>query len=235
MRPVGKHSLPAPIDSIAAKGRVEYDPPAMSHTFSFVRHGSTEFNERRIFIGSLDVPLSARGARQALASGDSIDRDAFDVVYTSPLARAFQTAAIVTGLARPIFQPDGSWMLQYITAPDLSPGLPLIADPRLAERSFGELQGVSHLQVEDRFPHYRGRSVTQSFSDRPTGGESFADLEHRVTAFLRELSKRHRDTRFLVFSHNGPIRIAAKYFLGLSEQETLERDNPHCELLTFTQ
>lgn len=201
----------------------------MSNTCVFIRHGSTSFNERGVFIGTLDVPLSVIGVRQALALRDAIREMSFDAVYSSPLLRAYHTATIALGMAEPLAGEDGAYRLRYEPPAAGAHCLPIVIDARIAERSFGVLQGRPHGDLARDFPEYEGRNVTKSFHDCPDGGESFADVEARVTGFLAELSARHEGAHIAVFSHNGPIRVARKILQSLSEPEALAIDNAHCE------
>jgi len=205
----------------------------MAVTFHFVRHGATAANEGGIFMGTLDLPLSRAGLRQAVALRDSLRRKRIEAVYCSPLLRAYHTALIALEWAEPGIDDDDSCFLTLRPEQERPSHTALTVDPRLAERSFGDLQGEPEEGYDRRFPKYKGRNVTKSFEDRADGGESFADLESRMAGFIRGVSGRHAGTEVLVFSHNGPIRVARKLFLGLTEAETLAHSNPHCELITL--
>ena len=60
-----------------------------------IRHGMTEANEKGIYIGSTDLPLSEKGANELLLKKDSMDYPYVDRVYTSPLRRCTGTADIL--------------------------------------------------------------------------------------------------------------------------------------------
>ncbi|WP_422367429.1 histidine phosphatase family protein [Pelagibius sp.] len=63
--------------------------------FLFIRHGQTESNLRKVTTGQRDVALTARGVEQAEAAAAVLKRLTFDMICTSPLKRARQTAAII--------------------------------------------------------------------------------------------------------------------------------------------
>src|SRR3989344_5463500 len=194
----------------------------MKNNYSFVKHGKTKFNEEGIFMGTLDIPLSQNGVQQALALGTTFDPHSFDVVYSSPLLRAYHTGIISLGMAKPILSEyeDSSKESYVLIYPDryVSPkGKLFIVDPMLAERNFGNLQGHPRKDYTEKFLEYKGR----------------ADLELKLRHFFNEVESQYENKNILVFSHNGPIRIARKYFEGLSEEETLKISNPHCELIQF--
>jgi probable phosphoglycerate mutase len=66
----------------------------MSSTIYLIRHGETEWNLAGRWQGHADVPLNELGARQAQLVGRRLAREGarFDAIYSSDLARAFQTA-----------------------------------------------------------------------------------------------------------------------------------------------
>jgi 2,3-bisphosphoglycerate-dependent phosphoglycerate mutase len=63
-------------------------------TLVLLRHGETEFNVQGRFTGQLESPLTKTGEAQASAAGVLIKAIPFDKVYSSPLSRAFNTAAL---------------------------------------------------------------------------------------------------------------------------------------------
>ena len=60
-----------------------------------IRHGQTEFNDKNIFRGHLDIPLNSYGNSQAESIGKILKVINFDVIYSSPLTRAKKTAEII--------------------------------------------------------------------------------------------------------------------------------------------
>jgi probable phosphoglycerate mutase len=93
--------------------------PLLGGPFCFLRHGETEPNRLGLIAGSNDVPLNATGRAQARAAALRLANAGIDAIWTSPLARARETAACVG------------------EALDLEP----LIVPQLAERSWGELEG----------------------------------------------------------------------------------------------
>jgi uncharacterized phosphatase len=63
--------------------------------FFLVRHGETEWNRLRKIQGVSDIPLNDTGRAQAAALGDILSRHRFDLIVSSPLSRALETARIV--------------------------------------------------------------------------------------------------------------------------------------------
>jgi 2,3-bisphosphoglycerate-dependent phosphoglycerate mutase len=136
----------------------------------FETHSTSEDNEAGIASGWLPGELSARGREQAALLGERRRNDGLDVVFTSDLRRAVETA----GLA-------------FAGSP-----LRLIADERLRECDYGELNGTPE-PLQDRADHV----------DVPyPGGESWRQAVARVAGFLEELRRERAGERVLVIGHS---------------------------------
>lgn len=99
--------------------------------FFLVRHGETEWNRIHRIQGSSDIPLNDTGRSQALKVGGVLSRHTFDLIVSSPLSRAMETATII---ARRLQMP-----------------LPLPL-PALVERHYGEAEGATREELDARFP-----------------------------------------------------------------------------------
>jgi broad specificity phosphatase PhoE len=84
-----------------------FSPLRAEARFFLVRHGRSEGNARRIFQGLLDLPLDEEGRRQARDAGAWLAGEGVTRVLTSPLARAAQTAAIVSEACAASAEPSG--------------------------------------------------------------------------------------------------------------------------------
>ena len=99
--------------------------------FFLVRHGETEWNRERRIQGVSDIPLNDTGRAQAAALGDILVGHNFDLIVSSPLSRADETARIIAqrlGMPAPI----------------------TVAD--LIERNYGEAEGSSGADLDLRYP-----------------------------------------------------------------------------------
>jgi uncharacterized phosphatase len=95
-----------------------------------VRHGETDWNRDGRYQGHADPPLNAAGRDQALELARELADTSFDVVYTSDLKRASETARIILGDRK----------------------IPLVEDPGLREIDVGSLSGLTRPEVEEQFP-----------------------------------------------------------------------------------
>ena len=99
--------------------------------FYLVRHGETEWNRIRRIQGVSDIPLNDTGRAQAAAVGDIFSKHRFDLIVSSPLSRALETARIIS---RRLGMP-----------------LPLVV-PDLIERNYGEAEGQTRAELDSRYP-----------------------------------------------------------------------------------
>ncbi len=103
-------------------------------TLIMIRHGESEWNDKGLFTGWVDIPLSGRGKLEAVRAGQQLADAGLrpDVVHTSVLTRAIQTANIALDVA------DLAW-------------LPVRRSWRLNERHYGALQGKDKAQTRAEF------------------------------------------------------------------------------------
>jgi uncharacterized phosphatase len=98
--------------------------------FGLLRHGQTDWNINFLLQGVTDIPMNETGVEQVRLAAKAIQLDDWDVVLTSPLTRAKQTAEIIASHVG--F--DG-----------------VIEQELLIERSFGEAEGLSHEQWRAKY------------------------------------------------------------------------------------
>jgi len=157
-----------------------------------VRHGQSVDNIKRLMTGHNDVPLTKTGEEQARAAGLLIKDIKFDKVYSSPLGRAFNTAALALKAA--------------------GQDLPIEKRNELLEGDAGKFAGRSM----DNDPEVK---KFVRFYDTPMpGGESDKQLVARVQKLFDEeiWPRLRRGEKVVVFSHSGTTR-AAGIPLGLAQ------------------
>jgi ribonuclease H / adenosylcobalamin/alpha-ribazole phosphatase len=163
-----------------------WDSPTTQPTITvLLRHGDTRLSPEHRFSGLRDLPLSADGTRQAKAAACRLASGArIDAVISSPLRRAAATAAIA--------------------ATEL--GLIPATDDDLRETDFGEWEGLTLAEIQQRWP--AAAAAWQHNPDQaPPGGESFADTARRVDQACDRLLRDHPGETVLVVSHITPIKI----------------------------
>lgn len=162
-------------------------------TFCLVRHGETAWNAERRIQGHLDLPLNDTGRAQADALAAALATQHFDAVHSSDLERARTTAeAVARRLA-----------------------LAVHTDPALRERDYGDFQGLTYVQAEQRFPEDYARLIAREPGHVPPGGgESLADLATRVREALTRVAMAHAGGRVLVVTHGGVLDAAHRMATG---------------------
>jgi broad specificity phosphatase PhoE len=154
-----------------------------SNEVLLVRHGETDDNAADRFQGRIDTPLNDRGREQSRALADELAGEGLLALYTSPLARARETAEII-----------GERL-----------GLQPVLDPRLMEADAGTWSGrlYSEIVADDAaaFVAWRARRPGFRF---PGGGESVEEQAARVAAALRDVGAGPLPA--LVVTHGGTIR-----------------------------
>ncbi|MGH7566613.1 MAG: histidine phosphatase family protein [Gemmatimonadota bacterium] len=179
--------------------------PADQTRIVLVRHGQTEYNREGRWQGSgTDVPLNDAGRAEAERVAASLaERFAGRVaaVYTSDLERARETARIVAARL----------------------GLDAVDEPALRELSHGRWEGLTHAEVEKRWPDEHAAYQADPYRVRRGGGDSYEDLEARVWPALERLADRHQGERIVAVSHGGPIRLALSRILDrpLTDRDAL--------------
>jgi broad specificity phosphatase PhoE len=164
-----------------------------------VRHGETDWNASNRFQGHADPGLNAAGREQARTLAEELADERVDAVYTSDLARARETADII---ARRL-------------------GVPVVAIPELREIDVGEWEGLTHDDVEQRWPGAIDR--WRSGVDAWNGGETYEMLAARVLASLRSIAAGHPRARLVVVGHGGTIRVLRAHVEGLTIPESRAR------------
>jgi alpha-ribazole phosphatase len=151
-----------------------------------VRHGRTPANAAGLLQGRLDQDLDDHGRQQASAVADLVRRQyEIDVVVSSPLRRAQQTAAAF--------------------------GQPIATDERWIELSYGEYEGAPHHEV----PSEVWQRWREDPNFTPSGGESLTTLDLRTRAACDELVERAARQNVVVVSHVSPIKSAVAWALGV--------------------
>ena len=174
-----------------------------------LRHGQSQWNLENRFTGWVDVPLSAKGEAEARAAGETLRGRRIDLLYTSVLKRAIDTATIALAAAG-------------ITPP------PTVRDGALNERMYGDLQGLDKAEAAARWGDAQVKLWRRSYDVRPPGGESLADTAARVLPFWesRILPDVRAGKNVLVVAHGNSLRALVMHLDGLSREQVLELEIP---------
>ena len=157
----------------------------MATTLIIVRHGESEANGSKRFAGHLDIPLSAKGFKQAELTARYIKENYnVDAVYASDLQRAYHTAVPIA------------------KAFDLE----IIKTEQLREVFAGDWQGQSFDVLESKYAksYWTWRNdIGNAYTD---GGESVAEVSQRVWDAVSEIAQKEDGKTVVIATHATPIR-----------------------------
>lgn len=149
-----------------------------------LRHGQTPLSAEKRFAGTGDIQLTEAGVAQAKLAGERLAaRGGIDVILTSPLRRARQTAAEVAAAT----------------------GANVVTDEGFRETDFGAWEGLTFAEAQQRWPGEVAAWLADPAA-APPGGESFAAVNTRVKAALARLLAAYERQTVLVVSHVTPIK-----------------------------
>src|SRR5579859_5066660 len=157
-----------------------------------MRHGETDWNREGRVMGRNPVELNARGRAQVEAAARFAQTIRPDLIVTSPLVRARQSAELMSaGLG----------------------GIKIIEEEGIAEVHYGRWEGmIYHELIED--PYYA--EYRQSPIKYPTpGGETIPEVQARGVEAVMRVLRNNPDRRVLFVSHGDIIRTVLCHFMGL--------------------
>jgi 2,3-bisphosphoglycerate-dependent phosphoglycerate mutase len=161
---------------------VQSEQPALTELL-FIRHGETDWNVQQRFQGQLDVPLNATGHAQAQRMAAKLAHEPHDLLFSSDLQRAWQTATPLAAAWQRTIQPL----------------------PAFREQAFGVLEGLNATMVREQHPTlWQGWLAHRADFELP-GGESTRRFYARITAALAELTAAHAGKRIAVVTHGGVL------------------------------
>ncbi len=170
----------------------------MSTQVYLIRHGETMWNKERIVQGHLNSELSSEGRSQAKAVGEKLKDYNFDVIYSSDLDRAIDTANCINKHHNQV----------------------IILDELLRERSLGVLEGKNWNTI--RKNHKEAGDIYHSEdmnSEIPGGGESKTQFANRVKIFMDKIAVQEEGKKVLIITHGWYIIYFINTVLGMSHEE----------------
>ncbi|MUL44602.1 phosphoglyceromutase [Mycobacterium sp. CBMA293] len=195
-------------------------------TLILLRHGESQWNEKNLFTGWVDVDLTDKGRAEAVRGGKLLVEQGVlpDVLYTSLLRRAINTANLALDAA------DRHW-------------IPVQRDWRLNERHYGALQGLDKAETlakygQDQFMEWRrsydtppppievGSDYSQDSDPRYAGidaplTECLADVVKRFVPYFEQtiVPDLKAGKTVLIVAHGNSLRALVKYLDGMSDDE----------------
>ncbi len=160
---------------------------------TFLRHAKTDLNGKGYIATKLDYSLNEIGVEQCL--NNVFSANDFDCVYSSPYKRTIETAKIVYPYQEPI-------VLSCLAQRDLG---------QLNEQ-FKKDYNIEYLKL------------VRNYIINPKGAESIQHIIYRLDLFFDYIKSQHDyNSRLLVVTHNGIMRIIKKYYMH--EETNIDSDN----------
>ena len=198
-----------------------------------LRHGQSVWNQKNLFTGWVDIPLSQRGIQEALAAGDIIKILPIDYIFTSTLVRSLMTAllAMTNHLSQKIpyivheERPDMSRIYSEKEAQQM---IPLFQSSALNERMYGELQGKNKQEVAKQFGEEQVKLWRRSYRIAPPQGESLFDTGQRTLPYFQEriLPLIQQGKNIFISAHGNSLRSLIMDLEKLTEEEVLSLELP---------
>jgi 2,3-bisphosphoglycerate-dependent phosphoglycerate mutase len=151
---------------------------------ALVRHGETDWNREKRAQGQRDIPLNEAGKQQAAALAERFAAESWDLVYSSDLSRALDTARTIAARL----------------------DIPVMADKRLREIGFGRLEGTT---IEERIARFG-----EAWKEADYGEEPQEAIHARSQSFIQEVLEKHRGLRIIVVSHGAFIADTLRNMVG---------------------
>jgi broad specificity phosphatase PhoE len=173
-----------------------------------VRHGATAATEEDRFSGSSGAELSETGRWQAARLGERLSQQGLTAAYSSPLARALDTARIIADHC------------------SLEP----VTRDGLCEIGHGHWEGMKRQDVEAQFAAEYAAWEADPFTFAPAGGESGVAVLARSLPVIREIVTAHPGGRVLVVSHKATLRLMLSSLLAFDPRGYRDRldQSPAC-------
>ncbi len=167
----------------------------MAYTdFILIRHGQTAENIAGRLLGHFDTVLDETGILQARAAAKRLETEKADIIYSSDLKRAWQTAEII-----------GRRMQ-----------IQVCAVKELREWHLGELEGRFTSELWQEYPQIMDCFLHDHEDESVPGGESFGQFNRRVADFLEIFAEKHVGQRVIIVTHGGVMRAIFRHIVGRS-------------------
>ncbi|MCE9597216.1 MAG: histidine phosphatase family protein [Spirochaetia bacterium] len=208
----------------------------MAGRIILVRHGQSLWNQKNLFTGWVDVPLSPLGIEEALKAGDQLSKISFDIVFVSTLMRAMTTAMLALSRnASPRIalmqhtdestsdlkkQKDWSRIFSDKVQAD---SVPVFSAWELNERYYGELQGMDKTETAKKYGDDQVKLWRRSYDVPPPNGESLKMTAERTIPYYQKTIEPllKQGKTILVSAHGNSLRSIVMFLEKLTEEQVL--------------
>lgn len=183
----------------------------------FIRHGKTLWNSSGRFQGQSNTQLSEEGIIQAQKLAKNFPVEHIDAVYSSPLDRAFITGKIIADKFH----------------------VPITADKRLCEISFGAWEGLTYNEIHAKWPAEIEMLFSRPDETAIPQGEKFTDVQKRAVEALNDIIAQNtvsdENKTVVITAHGGILRALLSHILHMPLRYiwSLRQDNTAISIITY--
>ncbi len=195
-----------------------------------LRHGASLWNEKNIFTGWVDIPLSSKGIEESFQAGKKIAHIPIDVIYTSTLIRAQMTAMLAMSVHEGekvpcIVHTEGKlkeWAEIY-SEETKKACIPVHVAWQLNERMYGELQGMNKDEMRKKYGADQVHIWRRSFDVPPPEGESLEMTAARSIPYFQKtiIPMLHQGKNVLISAHGNSLRSIVMFLDKLSKEQVV--------------
>ena len=158
-----------------------------------IRHGLSEWNKLNKIQGQKNTILTELGEKQAAHMGNRLIEENIDIIYSSDLKRAYDTAKIISNIINK----------------------PLISSEAIREINFGQWEGLNTEELQEK---YRDEYLT--WTKEPDklnmdGAETLEDLKHRGMKYIDHIVKENQNKNIAIVSHGVMLKVIILGLLGV--------------------
>ena len=169
----------------------------MKTVLYLVRHGESEGNAVRSFLGHTNLDITQKGHAQAECTAEYLKNVHADVIYSSDLLRAYNTAKHTAD----------------------KKGMEIIKNEKLREIDAGEWENRLFEDLEKEYADSYHTWRNDVGNACPNGGERVCDLQKRIVSELTKIAQENEGRSVFIFTHATPIRTFKAYCDGKTVDE----------------
>jgi 2,3-bisphosphoglycerate-dependent phosphoglycerate mutase len=195
-------------------------------TMVLVRHGQSQWNLENRFTGWVDVPLSITGREEAISAGKKLKDMRFDTIYVSHLMRAIQTMHYIllelSDTRTPIIYHEEKRIHDWEHySGDRNNEIPIYQSVDLAERFYGDLQGLNKAETMKKYGDAQVHLWRRSYDINPPHGESLKDTCERTIPYYKNhiVPELQAGKTVLIVAHGNSLRSITKHVENISDKE----------------
>ena len=171
-----------------------------------IRHGQTDWNVKHKVQGKADIELNTTGKKQAEEIGKKLKDEKIDIIISSPLKRARQTAEIINNNLK----------------------CQIIYEEGISERDFGEFEGKTGEEFD--FEGFWDYKINKKFEK----AENIRDFFSRIYGTLDDICNKYKGQNVLIVSHGGVSVPVNCYFNGIPDIDNLiSLGIKNCEVVKY--